>query len=51
VEVQRLLIGEGRPVAVGFLRHFNTLFPKPGAPMRTLAEPAGSAQGSVRRKA
>ena len=30
VEVQRLLIGEGRPVAVGFLRHFNTLPPATG---------------------
>jgi hypothetical protein len=27
VKVERFLIGEGRPVAVGFLRHFNTLPP------------------------
>ena len=30
VKVERLLIGEGRPVAVGFLCHFNTLPPATG---------------------
>ena len=34
VEVERLLIGEGRPVAVGFLRHFNTLPPATGPKQR-----------------
>jgi hypothetical protein len=44
VEVQRFLIGEGRPVAVGFLRHFNTL-PRPSGRLRTLAEWPGLPQG------
>ena len=46
VKQQRFLIGEGRPVPAGFLRHFNTLLGPTGPTRGTLAEARAAYKGS-----
>ena len=49
VKVQRLLIGESRPVAVGFLCHFNTL-PPANRPLSDVSGMAGPSSRHCRLK-